>query len=146
MRLYLAIIAVLAVLAVGIISSGATQWYLQYPYFDKCLHLAGGFAIAWFLALVFADDIRRMPVRTALLFIIGTTVVVGLGWEVAEYLSNAFLADAAQGWQEVLWRYFHGGDTRDTLLDLGADALGGGVLAALFVPFARKRAPDTQSA
>lgn len=146
MRLYLAIIAVLAVLALGIIPSGTTRWYLQYPYFDKCLHLAGGFAIAWFLALVFAADIRHMPVRTALLFIVGTTVVVGLAWEATEYLSNAFLADATRGWQEVLWRYFHGGDTRDTLLDLGADALGGGVLAALFVPFAQKRSRDTQSA
>ena len=143
MRLYLAILAVILVLLVGVFSSGATQWYLHYPYFDKAMHLAGGFVIAWVAAVLFVKDLQRISLAGALLLLVGSTLVIGIGWEVAEYASNTYFIDATEGWKAVAWRYFHGGDLGDTLLDLGADTVGALVLAGLFLPVARRRTSET---
>lgn len=142
MRLYLAILAVVLVGLVGIVASGATQWYLRYPYFDKVMHVAGGFVIAWLAAVLFAKELQRLSLVGSLLLLVGAALAVGTGWEVAEFLSNSFLADATTGWQATAWRWFHGGDLGDTLLDLGADTVGALILAGLFLPVARKGAPE----
>ena len=142
MRLYLAVLAVVLVGLVGIVASGTTQWYLQYPYFDKVLHVAGGFVIAWLAAVLLAKDLQRLSLVGSLLLLTGAALAVGIGWEVAEYWSNTYLADATTGWQATAWRWFHGGDLRDTLLDLGADTIGALALAGLFLPVARRRAPE----
>ena len=142
MRLYLAVLAVVLVGLVGIVASGTTQWYLHYPYFDKVLHLAGGFVIAWVAAVLLVKDLQRLSLVGSLLLLVGAALAIGTGWEVAEYWSSTYLADATTGWQATAWRWFHGGDLGDTLLDLVADAIGALVLAGLFLPIARRRAPE----
>ena len=140
MKPQLAIIAVIAVALVGIVPSGATQWYQQFHLFDKIMHFAGGFVIAWFVAtLMKRSAFRDAPVR-AILWIIAWTVIVGILWEIAEYLSNVFFADAPAGTlKATIWRYYHGGDMRDTILDIVADTLGALALIGIYVPLARRK-------
>jgi uncharacterized membrane protein YjdF len=138
MRIYPAIVAIVVVLLFGVIPSGATQWYLRYPYFDKLLHLAGGFAIAWFIAIFFRRDIKRGSFSGALIIIVGGVLLVGFAWELAEYLSNVLFKDAVDGIQATIWRYFHGGDLPDTLLDMVADIVGALMLAGIFLPMTRR--------
>ena len=139
MRLYLAIIALLAVFLVGVFASGVTDVYLRYPYFDKVMHVTGGFVIAWFAAILLTRDIVRVSLPSALILIIGSALIVGVAWEVAEYMSNVYFVDATDGVRATIWRYFHGGDLKDSLLDLGADTIGALILAGLFLPVARRK-------
>jgi uncharacterized membrane protein YjdF len=138
-RLHLAAIAVSLVAIFGIVASGTTQWYLQYPYLDDVLHFVGGFVIAWLIAVLLIKDVRRASLIAALLIIIGGTLLVGVGWEFAEYFSNIWFVDATEGWQATVWRYFHGADLADTLRDLGADTVGALVLSGLILPVARRK-------
>lgn len=139
MRLYLALIAVAAVAFFGIVASGTTQWYLQYPYLDDVLHASGGFVIAWLIAVLFLKDIRKISFAGSLIFIIGGTLIIGVLWEFAEYFSNGWFINATEGWQATFWRYFHGADLPDTLRDVFMDMLGALLLSGLFLPVARRK-------
>jgi hypothetical protein len=139
MRLYLAILAVILVLLVGILPSGRWDWYLTYPYFDKFMHLLGGFVIAWLLGHILERDLRAASWWGAAIMLVGATAIVGIAWEAAEYLSGVYLVDATEGWKALVWQYFHGGDLKDTLLDLGADIVGALALCALYEPLVRRK-------
>ena len=137
MRLTLAVIAVILVLFVGVFPSGKWQWYLTYPYFDKVMHLLGGFVIAWLLGHLLERDLRNASWWGAAVMLVGAATIVGVAWEAAEFLANTYWADAAGGWKALAWQYFHGGDLKDTLLDLGADMVGALLLVAVYEPLVR---------
>lgn len=144
MRFYLAILAVILVLFVGVFPSGHWQWYLTYPYFDKIMHLLGGFVIAWLLGHILEQDLRDTTWWGAAIMLVGAATIVGVLWEGAEFLANTFWADTVGGWKSLAWHYFHGGDLKDTLLDLSADMIGALALVVVYEPLVRgtKKSPS----
>jgi hypothetical protein len=138
MPLTYAVLAVLSVLVAGIIPAGSTEWYQRFPNFDTFLHVAGGFTIAWLLVAWFIRDLKQLHGPAVLIFLLGGTMLVGVGWEIAEYLSGHLFSDAPSGWQAFVWRYFHGGGLTDTLGDLIADAGGALGAAVLFLRLRRR--------
>ncbi|HXV26741.1 MAG TPA: hypothetical protein VD862_01815 [Candidatus Paceibacterota bacterium] len=146
MKLIRAASAVALVFLVGTVFSGQWEWYARYTHFDTLMHLLGGFVIAWFVAELLEHDVRKVTVYGALGLIVGATALVGIAWELAEYGSGLLFADAESGLLNLFYRYFHGGDLGDTLLDLIADILGALALSALYLPTRRARATPPQSA
>jgi len=112
MRVILPIIAGFLILFVGIYLSGQLALYEEFPYLDSLMHLLGGATIAW-LIIAYANS-KRPSFRRVIII----TLIVGLLWELAEYLSGINL----QG--TVIYKYFHGGNRLDTLADLFMDGLG----------------------
>ena len=139
MRIHHAAMAVAVVFLIGTVFSGQWEWYLRYPHFDKVMHVAGGFVIAWFLAHLLASDAGRASRWGAVGLLVGLTAIVGIAWEAAEFLSNAWFAGQESGWRALVYQYFHGGDLRDTLLDLTADMAGALALCALYLPILRRQ-------
>lgn len=103
--------------------------YYTFPWFDMLMHFLGGMIAALVLYVILARfDLRYY--RTAASFFIAIVVMtflVGLFWEVAEYVVNYYLPTYAF-------------DPIDTTIDLVADTCGA-ALSAAFI-FIRKRAYD----
>ncbi len=119
MRLLQPILAIIAVLFVGLFVATYFHLYFLLPNFDKVLHFLGGLAATWFLLVYLSDDMRRSSPLSRFLLLVGTTALIGLLWEFAEYTSSHYL-----GAFPLIQKYFSGGDLFDTLTDLAFDILG----------------------
>ena len=118
MKFYASALALVVLLFVGVFVSEQLNWYDQYPEFDSVLHFLGGFIVAWFVGHFLAHQSPRTYVTR-----IGLAVlVIGVLWEIAEYLAGVILPH-----DSIIYIYFHGGALPDTLLDLFLDMLGAGV-------------------
>lgn len=91
------------------------------PYLDKVLHVTGGFIVAWFFSLFFYSELANFTSLKKILLLVSTVALIGVVWEFAEFLSGAY----SPHYFPALYKYFHGGDLIDTLLDLVADLVGG---------------------
>ena len=118
----------LIVLAIGIFPVEFFNLYERYPHMDKLLHVAGGVAVAWFISHFFERKSHGLSKPLLFLSIIGSTVLIGVLWEFAEYMSVF-----ARGALPIFHRYFHGGDLADTLGDLASDIIGGVLMALWFL-------------
>ena len=104
-----------AILFVGIYVSGRLALYEDFPYFDSLMHVLGGATIAWVI-LAYAQ--QRGYSRPSLKKVLTITIVIGLLWELAEYVSGVTLKGT------IIYKYYHGGDRLDTFFDVLMDALG----------------------
>ena len=104
--------------------------YDYFPYIDKLFHIAGGFIVAWFFAVLWTDYLKQASLFQRFVTLLGVAALVGVFWEVAEYstsippLSNFSL----------LHKYLYIGSLVDSLGDLMLDILGA-ALAALLLHF-----------
>lgn len=89
----------------------STSWFTL----DTIFHILGGMFAFWCGLLVFDN-------KWHVFFL---ALIIGLGWELAEYTSSVF---GPNYWPSI-YPYYHGGGTVDTLHDLVADIFG----AALFI-------------
>jgi hypothetical protein len=115
MKLAFPIIAGLLVLFVGIYVSGQLALYEDFPHFDSVMHVFGGAVVGWTLLAYAAVKGRGTPSFT---YILGMTLFIGILWEIAEILSGEYLGNT------IVYKYFHGGGTIDSISDLAMDILG----------------------
>lgn len=117
------IFAGIILLIVGVWISGFFDIYRTWSDFDSLMHLLGGVVAAWFVAALFARDMAKLPLLSATLFIIGTTLLIGVMWETAEFLSGKYMHDIST----LVYQYFRGGNLQDTIADMSLD-IGGAIL------------------
>ena len=88
-------------------------FYHLFSWLDVLMHFLGGIIAAAFFAIFFQEDIIRLRPQTAIIFIAGVAVMVGIFWEFFEWgMDRWFVANFM-------------GDLDDTLSDLLMDFLGG---------------------
>jgi len=121
------------VLFMGIIPGEMFKLYDRIPYFDKGLHLIGGFVLAMLLTGIFGREQKKMSPYTFAVLIVSASTLIGVLWEHAEYLSGYFTRD----YFPLIYRYFHGGNLRDTLGDLAFDILGALLFLQVYVRFSK---------
>lgn len=112
--------AAIMVVFLGIVPGEMFKLYDKIPYFDKVLHFTGGFVLGLLMLALFRKDQKTMSPYTFAVLILGSATVVGVLWEHAEFLSGYFTKD----YFPLIYRYFHGGNLRDTLADLACDMVG----------------------
>jgi hypothetical protein len=100
--------------------------YYSIPYFDKAMHVIGGAVAAWFVLALLQEEITHMAGWKQVLIVISVTAFIGIVWEWAEYLSQY-----TQYNYPLFYKYFSGGDLPDTLSDIVADIVGGGIAAII---------------
>jgi hypothetical protein len=96
-----------------------TQWIDHEPYFDPVIHFAGGAAMAFFFFHLIAGwqtYIGTATVAKPLLLAFGLTVLVGIAWELMEYLI------AVSENNTLAWSLLN------TLRDLALDSAGAAML------------------
>lgn len=95
-------------------------------------HGAGGFAVAWTAYLLYRDilasKITISSVWLLLPFLMGLAAVIGVGWEIMEYLVNSFVISLG-----------HNYGLPDTLLDLVMDISGSAAFFFYWLVFRRVR-------
>jgi hypothetical protein len=133
MTLRSSIYAAAVVVLLGIIPGEMFKLYDRIPYFDKGLHLIGGFVLAMLLTVLLSREQKTMSPYAFVLMILGSATLIGVLWEQAEYLSGYFTKD----WLPLIYRYFHGGNLRDTLGDLAFDILGSLLFLELYMRSSR---------
>lgn len=121
------------VLFFGIVPGEMFKLYDHVPYFDKGLHFIGGFVLAMLLTVLLAREQKTMSPYAFTLLVVSTATLIGVLWEHAEYLSGYLTKDHFP----LLYRYFHGGNLRDTLGDLALDILGALFFMELYVRSSR---------
>lgn len=119
MKLTYPVMALGIVFFVGVFVSTTFHVYDRFNHFDKLMHFAGGFAVAWFVCAMYARELRMMHPSKFVLLLVAVTTLVGVLWEFAEFLSNTYAVNFP-----VLHKYLYGGGIADTLGDLLTDALG----------------------
>ena len=107
-------------------------WYFTVWWFDIPMHLAGGAWVGVLFLYLFGErfpaafDIKKNAVATAL-FLLGFTALVGIGWEVYEYIFDAFVLRA----YPLLGRAQ--ASVADTVADLVNDLIGGGTTLTVWL-------------
>lgn len=104
------------IVVLGTLHFTAEAFYLYWTiwWFDNMVHLlagfAGGFIIVWFLSDFISFHLKKNSNLNSVLIIIGSVLVVGIVWEIFEYINN--ITPYAEGY------------IFDTTLDLFFDLLG----------------------
>ena len=116
--------APLGVFLAHILVSRGLGLYREVPHLDVPMHLAGGVAIAYFFARAVELEVGRVVVGAltpygAGLLTLALTCTAAVGWELAEWTSDALGWTSAQA----------GND--DTMLDMLLGVVGGAALVAL---------------
>lgn len=133
MTLRSSLYAAAVVLFLGIVPGEMFSLYERIPYFDKVLHFTGGFVLAMILTLLLYREQKTMSPYAFTLLVVSTATLIGVLWEHAEFLSGYF----TQNHFPLIYRYFHGGNLRDTLGDLALDILGALTFMELYVRSSR---------
>lgn len=120
MKLYASAFSAFVILLLAVVFGVRLGLYDTIPHLDKIFHFMGGAAIAAIALSWFEKDIQHMPRGIAILFTLGITAIVGIGWEYGEALSGAYTKDFAP----LLYKYFSGNGLVDTLWDTVLDMLG----------------------
>lgn len=124
-RGYFPVTMLAIVLFIGIVLTGKYNLYTYFTSLDKILHFLGGFALAWLWHWLFHHQTARLSFSARLSFILGGVAIIGVGWEIAEFLANR----SKDVWP-VFYHYFHGGGLGDTLADMVSN-LGGAFIYSL---------------
>lgn len=115
---------VLAVFFIGI----ALEVYYRLIWYDNILHFAGGMAVALGASLFFAKELSRGGRELFIIvFLVGSSAFVGIGWELMEWLlDHTVFVDAIYRNQPSL---------TDTMSDLLLDVSGGFLVALAYLKF-----------
>jgi len=105
-----------------IVGSGAVGpvLYPALPWYDTALHFVAGIALATLILPVFKNRVRWNPFP-AVIGILGFVALAGVGWEFVEFAFDATLGTSTQE------------SIRDTMADLAADLLGGGLIMLYYL-------------
>jgi len=95
---------------------------IRNDFFNTAHHFAGGFFVALFMYGYLYEIVtsRNIPWIKKWLIIVGATLVVGVLWEVVEWIGSYYNSP-----------YMSIGNLNDTILDLGSDTLGAIILLLL---------------
>jgi len=120
MNIKIPIILSVLLLVVGILMG---KWFglHSFDHFDTVLHFIGGFLIAWLALSILGKKINSYSKAGAIILVIILVLTVGIVWEIAEHISGRY----GQEYFPLIYGYFHGGDPKDTMIDLVADSVGG---------------------
>ncbi|MBX4211243.1 MAG: DUF2238 domain-containing protein [Candidatus Yanofskybacteria bacterium] len=135
-------LAMFAVVFVGLIPLVDFDLYAKYHNLDKYMHLLGGFVLAWLVWQIFSRR-NHLEMAEVLTIIVGSVAVLGILWEIGEYVSTAFINDSSMKLLRIVHHYFAGGDVKDTLLDLTMD-MTGAFLFGLGTVFSRRSTRSVQ--
>lgn len=118
----------LLILFIWLINTAANHlyWYSAMWWFDIPMHIMGGMFLSLLSGALFFKKIRSLSQREVLVTILLFVLIVGLGWELFEYIVQAFIKDAPLA------------SIPDSIKDMVMDLLGG-LLTSLFVLRAIKR-------
>lgn len=119
LRLRTPLLFALLLLGVGIFASGHFGWYAKWEHFDTLMHALGGVIAAWIGLALLQNELTHLAAWKQVLVFVSFATLAGVLWEFAEYMAG-FGRDVVP-W---LWRWFHGGDLADTIIDLAADIVG----------------------
>ena len=125
-----------AFIAVVLVFHGLGLWRLYeiFHWYDMPMHFAGGMAmalLAWATWDMFVRDVKftvRHPAakRVAfMLWLVGFTAIIGIGWEWFEFGFDRFVLPTLQGWTPAQ------ASIADTMADFFFD-LSGAVVVSLF--------------
>lgn len=120
-------------MAVHIVASLLSLYYVV-SWLDNAMHFLGGVVISMFFVwfFYFSGEIKVPAPRESkafyFLLIAGVMALVGVGWELFEFLGDTYIAPGHMQ-----------GDLPDTMGDLLADILGGLVVALYFLPKINKQ-------
>ena len=112
------------IIFVGIFVSDRYGLYWRFEHFDTTLHALGGLAAAWIGLVLLQQEITHLPSWKQVLIFVSFATLAGVLWEFAEFVVGT--GEHVVPW---LYRWFHGGDLPDTIMDLTADIIGALVLS-----------------
>jgi len=92
--------------------AGKFFWYDAIWWFDMPMHFLGGVVISFLLAYLFYSFLIKKEATQSVIFLIFGVIVVGIGWEVFEYIFKNVIAG----------QFFN---TLDTISDVCFDLAGG---------------------
>ncbi len=120
--------ACLLVLFIWLVNTSASYfyWYSAMWWFDIPMHIMGGMFLGLLAGALFFKKIRTLSNKEALVVILLFVLIVGLGWEVFEYVVQTII----KGQQLA--------SIPDSVKDMVMDLLGG-LLTSLFVLRSIKR-------
>ncbi len=120
----------LALVAFLYFSSIFSGFYWKNPWVDIPLHFLGGLSVALFGIIYFKNEIEKLNLLSAVVFILGFSGLIGIFWEFFEWgLDTFFKAKINQA------------SVSDTLGDLLMDLLGS-ILIVFYFLFLRKKAKN----
>ena len=125
---------VFSAIAVNFILGFKFNFY-RFDWFDVSLHFLGGLGVYLILQQYFKTDLSGLPWLKRTILLVGTTALVGVIWEFAEYSFTAIPAILPLPWDGLSFI----GDLPDTLSDLSLDILGGLFGSILYLHSLRKR-------
>jgi hypothetical protein len=107
----------------------ATRFYRTFPFIDIGMHFLGGFLVSMFFyvryrSLFFSSDGIGSRGFFAL-FLLGGVALVGVGWEIFEWIVDSYIISGFMG------------DLDDTMFDFIMD-ISGGFVVVLWVLFRRR--------
>ena len=106
--------------------ANAFYWYSAMWWFDIPMHIMGGIFLALFAGAFFFRKLLPLHFKEVVVTILLFVLIVGLGWEIFEYLVQSVIKGAQLA------------NFPDSVKDMLMDLLGG-VLASTFVLRALKR-------
>ena len=107
--------------------------FYRFDWFDTSLHFLGGLGVYFIVAQYFRKDFADLSWIKRTIALVGTSVLVGVIWEFAEYSTTVIPAVLPLPWDGLSFI----GDLPDTLADLSLDILG--ALTGCVLHFFRKR-------
>jgi hypothetical protein len=105
------------------------DWYGAAWWFDVILHFSGGFFVAMFFLHYLKDYLSQGTGFKNLIIITGSTLLVGVLWEFAEFTASLTLIDFFYDQFQI--RTYFIGDLQDTMSDLSLDIAGALVLFSI---------------
>lgn len=120
--------ACLLVLFIWLVNTAANHfyWYSAMWWFDIPMHIIGGMFLGLFAGALFFKKIRGLSNKEVLVIILLFVLIVGLSWELFEYVVQAFIKGATLA------------SVPDSIKDMVMDLLGG-LFTSFFVLRAIKR-------
>lgn len=134
-RLDLVLLAVIVLILAVHGFATAFSWYFVHPWVDIPMHIAGGFWLGLLFFYLFTERRQVLPRDVSLwptvFLCLGFVALVGIGWELYEYIASAFLGGRMDFGDSSPGAHF------DTLKDLFDDLVGGGLAVGSYYLFFR---------
>ncbi len=118
----------------------AFNWYWTFPWYDIPMHMMGGAFVAVVFLYLFGEKWRGFDIRSnfrmTLVFGLGFVALIGVGWEMYEYLSAVYLQN-----QYALTCGAPGG-VFNSLMDLFNDLLGAALALLIWKRIDKKKSRE----
>jgi hypothetical protein len=112
----------LVILFLSNIPSMYYSWYKIFNWVDIVQHFLGGFFVAMFFYYYLYDRLREKEFLKNSIIVVGSTILVGVLWEFAEFVANKTLIEPTYKYFKI--RAYFMGNLTDTMGDLLMDITG----------------------